>query len=248
MFDKPIFPICSMGMTTEDENVKIAKLIIDRRLNGTKASHPCHKALPIRFDADGVNVEIVQCSVLDSNAGCSLIKINDSKNLYSKELETDENIVSLYGECSIMKIGDRKYLATVMNNSCEMANLISESGVFLLSAVPMTDDIIEWTILAPNSTYIRNFIKKIEQMGYSVKRELMTVPDADMNITPKQEEIIRYALENGYYDIPKKLTVEDLCDRFGCSKSTLSVMMRTAEKKILQFYAQSSRMTKIGCK
>ncbi len=216
--------------------MKMARLLVDRRIDGVRRDgHPCHSVLPIRFDEEGVNVEIIQCSMLSQNAGCSMIKIIDSKGRHRSQLE--QNYYSnLHGECSIIKIGANQYLATVMNNECELSHIVAESGLFLTSAKPVTDDLIEWTVIAANSTYIRNFIKRAKNAGYNVVRRLMVDPNPELRLTARQEEVMTFALENGYYEIPKRITIDDLCRKFDCSKSTLSVVMRSAEKKIIELY------------
>ena len=112
--------------------------------------------------------------------------------------------------------------------------------MFLTSAIPLTDELIEWEVIAPNITYIRNFIKRAQDAGYTIIRRNVVDPDDELALTPKQESVIRYATENGYYDVPKRITIEDLCSEFDCSKSTLSVIMRSAEKKIMSLYLEAS--------
>ncbi len=228
--------------------MKMARLLVDRRIEGTRRDgHPCHSVLPVRFDEEGVRVEIIQCSMLNDNAGCSMIKITDSKGKHRSELE--QNYYSnLNGECSMIRIGTNQYLATVMNNECELSHLLAESGIFLTSAKPQTDDIIEWTVVASNSTYIRNFIKRAKSAGYNIVRKVIVDPDSELKLTARQEEVMSYALENGYYEIPKRITIEDLCKKFDCSKSTLSVVMRSAEKKVLELYLGYGRASDFDSK
>ena len=219
--------------------MKFAKFLIDRRINGvSRDGHPCHMVLPLRFDAEGVNIEIIQCSMVGPNTGYSLIKINDGQDKYESILKGNSNSTNFYGEYSLAKVGKGQYLASVMNNNCTLARIVSESGVFLTSAKPITDDIIEWAILAPNATYIKNFIKRVTELGYSINKKYITDPEAELKLTARQEEIISYALKNGYYDIPKKINVDDICKEFGCSKSTANVIMRTAERKIIEHYME----------
>ena len=226
--------------------MKFARFLIDRRVNGvSRDGHPCHAVLPVRFDAEGIDVEIIQCSVVGPNTGCSLIKINDNSNRYETLLKNNRNAENYLGEYSLIKIGKGQYLATVMNNNCALARILSESGVFLTSARPVTDDIIEWSVLAPNAAYVKNFIKRVTDLGYSINRKYMSDPEAEMKLTPRQEEIISFALKNGYYEIPKKITIDDICSEFGLSKSTLSVIMRAAEKKIIERYMEPVSMRDI---
>ena len=211
--------------------MQIAKLLIDRRIDGTKPDgHPCHMLLENAIGDRG-KIEILQCSFLNDGAGRSLIKFTDGC-VNEKVID----IVSLYGECSIAKSGKNQYIATVMNNNCKLAQILSESGCILTSAVPKGDHLIEWKILGPNSKFISNFVSRIKSEGYGVITLLSEGLVTKNLLTDKQDRIIEYAYENGYFDTPKKIYIDDLCKVFGCSKSTLSVTLNMVEKKIIGLY------------
>jgi predicted DNA binding protein len=147
----------------------------------------------------------------------------------------------MFGECSVMRISKNRYLATVMNNNCRLAQLLAASGCFLTNAVPRTDDVIEWNIFAPNNMFISNFVDRLREEGYGVQRLSTQNLAVENTLTDKQDEIIRYAYENGYYDVPKTIDTDSLCTRFNCSKSTLSVLLRGAEKKLIGVYLTTNR-------
>lgn len=52
-------------------------------------------------------------------------------------------------------------------------------------------------------------------------------------LTEKQLEIFKLACQYGYYEIPKKVTIEQLAERTGISASTLAEHLRKAETKLL---------------
>ena len=52
-------------------------------------------------------------------------------------------------------------------------------------------------------------------------------------VTPKQLEIFQLACDYGYYDTPKKISIEELAERTGLSPSTLAEHLRKAESKLL---------------
>ncbi len=217
------------------------KMLIDRRLHGKEPDgHPCHQLLPIKFDSPGLSVKIVQCSFLSEGAGCSIIRIMDTDGEYEDELHNYVDHNNMKGECSIIKISKNRYLATVMNNNCELAQILSRSGCFLTSAKPEDDNLIYWDLFAPNKTYINNLITQMKERGYGVKKLISTEYTEDMSLTDRQEEVIRYAFDNGYYEVPKRINLDDLSERFGISKSTVSVIIRDAEKKLITYCLTSS--------
>jgi len=72
--------------------------------------------------------------------------------------------------------------------------------------------------------------RSIEILGVTSPRE----------ISDKQLEIILTAYNTGYYDYPRKITLKDLSSRLGLSVATVSKILRSAEKKILNYYLRRS--------
>ena len=70
-----------------------------------------------------------------------MIRITDVDGKHTDELK-EGMTSSLYGECEILKISPKQYLAMVSNNNCMLATILTESGCFLTSAIPFTDEII----------------------------------------------------------------------------------------------------------
>lgn len=97
-----------------------------------------------------------------------MIRITDIDGKHSDKLQ-EGMITSIYGECEIMKISPKQYLAMVSNNNCMLASILAESGCFLTSAIPFTDDIIEWGIFSLNSTYVDMLMERMRHEGYKVK-------------------------------------------------------------------------------
>lgn len=222
------------------EGMHCARIRIDRRVGGTPQGHPCHKALPVAIDSPGVAVEIIQCSSLVDGAGFSLISIADDGS-HADVLEGAHHVVSMFGECSVMKASKNSYLAMVMNNDCALAQIVAGSGCILTSAVPQDDDNIEWTVLAPGKGYVRNMVSRLRDEGFTASVTSSTSISVDSALTDRQEEIIEYAIQNGWYDSPKRIKMDDLCQKFGCGKSTMSVLLRGAEKKLLSRYLYMKR-------
>ncbi|MBU1129532.1 MAG: helix-turn-helix domain-containing protein [Nanoarchaeota archaeon] len=54
-------------------------------------------------------------------------------------------------------------------------------------------------------------------------------------LSKRQKESIEFAYNEGYYEIPKKVTLEKLSKEIGISKQTFQKHLSSAEKKILPF-------------
>jgi predicted DNA binding protein len=56
------------------------------------------------------------------------------------------------------------------------------------------------------------------------------------DLTARQEQIAKIALELGFFEFPKKIRLVELSKRMGISPGTLSEILRRAEKHILAKY------------
>ncbi|MEM0022686.1 MAG: helix-turn-helix domain-containing protein, partial [Archaeoglobaceae archaeon] len=61
-------------------------------------------------------------------------------------------------------------------------------------------------------------------------------PEDKESMTFREEEILRTALEKGFFDYPKRIKLEELAKIFNISPSTLSEILRRAQKKVLERY------------
>ena len=69
----------------------------------------------------------------------------------------------------------------------------------------------------------------IEQVGqYSPDRR-----DALSMLTERQAEVFRTAVDQGYYEIPRRATHEDIASTLGCAPSTVDEHLRKAESRVL---------------
>ena len=55
----------------------------------------------------------------------------------------------------------------------------------------------------------------------------------DGPLTFHQEKVLRTAYDMGYYDIPRTINLGDLSDKLGIARSTLNVILRRAEKRLV---------------
>lgn len=210
------------------------RILLDRSKNIEE--HPCHSLLPLDIDDEDIDVQVLTCSMLEHGAGYSMIRIIDKTGKIEEGRYEKET-----GTCSIAQMSKNHYMAMVTNRRCFLSNLITQSGCFLSSAIPKSDTLIEWTIIGPDSTTIHNLFASMRDSGYSFELISSNNMSIKATLTPKQEAYFETAMDLGYYDIPKRITLDELCAILGCSKSTLNVSLRTAESNIFQFYRDLCR-------
>lgn len=55
------------------------------------------------------------------------------------------------------------------------------------------------------------------------------------SIPQRQRELLNLALAEGYFDIPRSVTLEELADEMGITKTTASNHLRKAEQQVMEF-------------
>ncbi len=204
------------------------KIVLDRSFNADEL--PCHRFLPVNLnDAD---VKILTCSMKNECNGYSFIDV------VSRTGEHIEDGHHTYddGECNVTRIANNHYLAMVTNYRCTLARLINKSSCFLTSAIPITDTLIEWTIVGPDRARIHDLFEDMREAGYHFDMVSSEILEPKTIITSKQSEYFSMAWELGYYDIPKRIDLDQLSKIAGISKSTMNISLRSAERSIFEFY------------
>ncbi len=60
-------------------------------------------------------------------------------------------------------------------------------------------------------------------------------------MTAVQRAMFRQALERGYFDVPRRITLTQLARELSRSKSTVSMTLATVERKLAEAAAASAR-------
>ena len=79
----------------------------------------------------------------------------------------------------------------------------------------------------------------LSEQGYDIRIERVTASSGKRMLTDRQDEIIRTAFSSRYFDYPKRTGSSQLASKLGISVSTLSEIMRAAQRRILTEYLRS---------
>ena len=104
--------------------------------------------------------------------------------------------------------------------------------------IPIKNGVATWTVVGPESK-VRNLLVALETSH--VAYELSSVRWGPLqrlssSLTPRQQEILRRAVSEGYFDVPRRISLTELAPRIGVATSTLSVTLAVIEKKIVESF------------
>ncbi len=129
-----------------------------------------------------------------------------------------------------------KMLATLQVRECHACQVLAESDCFLTDANATGEGGLEWHVLAPERSSVKDLVETLEGKGLEVELTGVRSVKAAGVLTSRQDAVIRLAYKLGYFQYPKKINLTALARRLGVAKSTLSETLRAGEGKILHAY------------
>ena len=173
---------------------------------------------------------------LERSIGNSVIEIKHY-NLDSI-LEVIRNHSSVF-ELSILEMEENKAVFNVKTKDPYLLYAIIKCGVLVDFPVRVEEGFAYWRLISSRDR-IDQLLTIFEQKN--IKFELLRIGISPYNIednknklTYNESNILDKAISLGFFEIPRKISLEELANKMGKSKSALSVMLRKIIKKKVLF-------------
>jgi len=168
--------------------------------------------------------------------GVALVEVDAAElDAVFESMEAAETLVTL----DVLQRNDGHALLQVETTLPVLLLASSESGL----PPEMPFDIVAgeatWTLTAPRNR-LSELGEQFERFG--VPYNIAYIRDetaASSLLTDRQAEVVREAVDAGYYDTPRRCTLTDLAERAGMAKSTMSEVIHRAEERIVKQYADA---------
>lgn len=157
-------------------------------------------------------------------------------------------------EVRIVMIGPQKsQLLVKQNKNIATAPALAKTGTMWIEPTWTEGGVDYVSMLAPNYKSLKEFIGMVKDKGYDIsirsKRFITPKESVSLNsfrtagftklkfaselLTDRQLEVFDLACRYGYYEQPKKISIEELAAKLGVSPSTCAELLRKSEKKLL---------------
>jgi predicted DNA binding protein len=201
-------------------------LLVDTPENWIKSMNQGHSAL---------------IKIMDAKLSATTSAVQDFVEISSNKASADQLIDTLRSsedikDVDLVRLGPHTVMGTITTQNCPVCSTLSGLNCSLLSAVTRRDNKMEWRLLLSGDDTLK---KVTDRLGYQcIGFEILHLAHLNdvKDLTTRQEQIIKMALEMGYFEFPKKIRLEELSERLGISAGTLSEILRRAEKNILTRY------------
>jgi len=119
-----------------------------------------------------------------------------------------------------------------------LSTLVGESDVAVLNA--STDgDYWRMKVLANRYEKLKSFQRRCDDRGIEPEPLRVYEPtegerETEYHLTPEQREALTVALDDGYFDQPRRTTLEELSSQLGISRQALSGRLRRGHRNLIR--------------
>lgn len=118
-----------------------------------------------------------------------------------------------------------------------LLDAFSQSGLLLTGPVEYrSDGTVRLVVVGPTDA-VQAVIEGIPETDeveiLAVGERLPGRIDPRIDMTRRQFEAVTVAVEDGYFEVPREATLEDVASRLGCSTGTAGELLRRAEHKVM---------------
>lgn len=112
-------------------------------------------------------------------------------------------------------------------------------GVIPHTPFEVRDGWVDWTVECSRSK-ARDLVNQFKEQAIP-HRLISTRSVSSKLLTSRQSEVFEVALREGYYEVPRRITLTEMASLLGVAKSTLSNQLQRMESTILHTFADDVR-------
>jgi len=123
---------------------------------------------------------------------------------------------------------------------CPLLHAVKASGVLPRFPFEIKDGSDQWLIIAERDQTER-FVRDLRKRGVKVEIASSHEYRPHATLTDRQRELMQAAIAQGYYEVPRRVTLTELARRLGVAKSTLSETLARGERHLLEDFRAPER-------
>ena len=178
-------------------------------------------------------IRVLDCRTLPDGEGVQeLFEITSAPDVSEKIVNYLRQDSYVY-DIDIVKADQGRVIGSLKTHKCTACKTFAGANCFLVSATSKPDGKLEWAVLG-SDTMVKTLMRELE--GQKVTGEVLRISKirGEEELTARQETILQIALEKGYFEFPKKMTLRQLAKALDVSPATLTEILRRGQKRVLQ--------------
>ncbi|MDR5673098.1 Transcriptional regulator, contains HTH domain [Halalkaliarchaeum sp. AArc-CO] len=162
---------------------------------------------------------------------------------------TEIETASLNGDCHLItkastgreSVDSVQYVSTDVEESCFCNAFTEHQCVAVITDRKQGELIVE--TYPPDRLTLMDVVRDVSEIAEVSVRQLSLVSKLEgpheletvnvSRLTDLERETIDWAIEQGYYERPREIGLDEIADEFGVSKSSISQRLSSAERKLV---------------
>ncbi len=205
-----------------------------------KIKHNCwilQKTIKYHVSAVGLPLNTFEKNDKKYHTGLDFLRgSEENKRKLVKSLEKDSRVKKFV-------VRDDQLL-TLIEGEDFIAHVFDPS-LFFVSPVLQKEGYEYWELWSWKRLTLVSFYNKVKHLGtiemLKLRKEipLLTIHQALPKLTVKQQTAYHLAQELGYYEYPRKISVEELAKKARMPRTTFQTHLRKAESKVMKMWKES---------
>jgi len=178
-------------------------------------------------------VRVLDCRSLPDGKGVQeLFEITSTPDSSEKIVDYLRQDSYVY-DIDIVSAERGRIIGSLKTHKCTACRTFAGANCFLISASSKPDGKLEWTLLG-SDTMVRSLMRELERENVTGEVVRISRLKDEEDLTARQENILQIALEKGYFEFPKKVTLRQLAKTLDVSPATLTEILRRGQKRVIQ--------------
>lgn len=182
----------------------------------------------------GVKVNIIDCKPFNERGMALLMDLKGSSQAVKDAIQAIRKLEGVRQAVEGDARGDVVPLLAVLDRPavCRASN---DTAIICLDC-PLNSNVqpASWRFIARTTSDLRHVLSGLEKEGTKTRIVEVSALDQKATLTGRQKEIISIAVAKGYFEFPRKISLTQLSQFLGIKPSTLSEILRSAERRLLE--------------
>lgn len=178
---------------------------------------------------NSTKLSIVDCNPLDRERMTMLLDLDGTPDDITKTVASMQKMAGVKAAHKIESDakGARVFVVLDKPGVCRAS---SGAAVMCLDCPYNSTEVpARWRFITRRTSDVGDIIARLGGEGIEARVEDISPLDKNVTLTQKERGIIAVAVENGYFDFPRKITLEGLSQLVGVEVEALSKILRSVE-------------------
>ena len=177
-------------------------------------------------------IRVLDCRAIPQGKGVQeLFEITSAPELSERILDYLRQDDYVY-DVDVIKGKAGKIIGSLKTRKCTACRTFAGANCFLVSGTTKPDGKLEWILLG-SDTMVQSLLKELENGQVAAEVVKISKLRDQEELTSRQEQILQIALEKGYFEFPKKITLRQLARLLDVSPATMTEILRRGQKWVL---------------